>query len=390
MTHPPTRATRWRVTIAALVLAVGVAAHATPATADTGEDALVRRVRGELRTFTDWLDAHDVQGVIGEVGWPDDRRGDGDEWNAVAEAWYDDADATGLSVTAWATGEWWGDYPLAVWDTTPQAVGLAGPSTQAAVVMAHPGTTTAWRGVNVAGGEFAAPTVEPTSSFSNANRGVYGVDYHFDSQATFDRLAADGVRVVRLPFRWERIQPTIGRPLDSQELARLRGAVARAGRAGLQVVLDVHNYGGYYRSDGTRGVRAVLGSTRLTRFDFADVWGRLSNSFKSNPVVLGYGLMNEPAEMAAAGSLSPAQVWERASQEALNRIRRNGDRKLVLVAGYAWSGAQQWTTHHPRPWITDAAGNVAYEAHHYWDRDNSGDYPDRYADEVANAAQRGW
>lgn len=390
MTHPPTRATRWRVTIAALALAVGVAAHATPATADTSEDALVRRVRGELRTFTDWLDVHDVRGVIGEVGWPDDRRGDGDEWNAVAEAWYDDADATGLAVTAWATGEWWGDYVLAVWEPTPQALGLAGPSTQAPIVQAHPGTTTAWRGVNVAGGEFAAPTVEPTSTFSNTNRGVYDVHYHYDSQATFDHLAAAGVRVVRLPFRWERLQPTTGRALDSQELSRLRGAVARAGRAGLQVVLDLHNYGGYYRSDGTRGVRAALGSTRLTRFDFADLWGRISLNFKNNPVVLGYGLMNEPAELSAAGSLSPAQVWERASQDALNRIRRNGDRKLVLVAGYAWSGVRHWSTNHPRPWITDSTGNVAYEAHHYWDRDNSGDYPDRYADEVADAAQRGW
>jgi hypothetical protein len=390
MTHPPMRATRWRVTIAALALAVGAATQATPATAETGDDALVRRVRDELSTFTDWLDTYDVQGVIGEVGWPDDRRGDADEWNAVAEAWYDDADAAGLAVTAWATGEWWGDYPLAVWDPTPQAYGLAGPSTQAPVVLAHPGTTAAWRGVNVAGGEFAAPTVEPTSSFSNANRGTYDVHYHYDSQATFDRLAADGVRVVRLPFRWERIQPAIGRPLDSQELARLRAAVARAGRAGLRVVLDVHNYGGYYRSDGTRGVRAALGTTRLTRFDFADLWGRMSNNFKNDPVVLGYGLMNEPADLAPAGSLSPAQVWERASQEALNRIRRNGDRKLVLVAGYAWSGVQRWSTNHPRPWITDPAANVRYEAHHYWDRDNSGDYPDRYADEVADADRRGW
>lgn len=382
----------FRTPLAALAFAVGssVLTPAGATTPGTTDDALVRRVRAELDVFTDWLAAGNARGYIGEVGWPDDRAGDGDEWNAVAEAWFRDADAAGLPVTVWAAGEWWGDYALAIYDPAPNATGLGSASTQADVVAAHPGSPTSWRGVNIAGGEFAAPTTEPTSSFSNANPGGYGIAYHYDSQATFDRLAADGARVVRLPFRWERIQPVTGRPLDRAELDRLRAAVRRARAAGLQVVLDLHNYGGYYRFDGTRGVRAPLGSTRLTRFDFADLWGRLSLAFRDEAAVLGYGLMNEPTDMAAAGSMSPGRTWERASQEALNRIRRNGDRRLVLVAGYAWSGVQGWADVHPAPWISDPAANVRYEAHHYWDRDNSGDYPDSYASEVADAARRGW
>jgi fibronectin type 3 domain-containing protein len=60
----------------------------------------------------------------------------------------------------------------------------------------------------------------------------------------------------------------------------------------------------------------------------------------------------------------------------------------VLVPGYNWSGAQQWTTQHPRAWITGA--NVRYEAHHYWDRDSSGAYLNSYAAEVADAQARGY
>jgi hypothetical protein len=59
-----------------------------------------------------------------------------------------------------------------------------------------------------------------------------------------------------------------------------------------------------------------------------------------------------------------------------------------MVPGYHWSGAQWWTTYHPRAWIADSANNHRYEAHHYWDRDHGGVYRNRYADEVADAARR--
>jgi hypothetical protein len=100
--------------------------------------------------------------------------------------------------------------------------------------------------------------------------------------------------------------------------------------------------------------------------------------------------MNEPAGLPRVGDLSPARVWERASQRALDAIRSGGDHKLVLVQGYEWAGAQRWPANHPTPWIDDPEDNFRYEAHHYWDRDNSGAYRHSYAEEVANASQRGY
>lgn len=50
--------------------------------------------RTELAAFTGWLTEHDVDGFIGEVGWPDDTRGDADAWNAAAAAWFADAQRT--------------------------------------------------------------------------------------------------------------------------------------------------------------------------------------------------------------------------------------------------------------------------------------------------------
>ncbi|MGA4923186.1 hypothetical protein, partial [Bacillus subtilis] len=59
-----------------------------------------------------------------------------------------------------------------------------------------------------------------------------------------------------------------------------------------------------------------------------------------------------------------------------------------------WGGVSQYGTGnaHPTPWIIDIQSptRILYEAHHYWDSDGSGDYPDSYATEVALAAAAGF
>jgi aryl-phospho-beta-D-glucosidase BglC (GH1 family) len=189
--------------------------------------------------------------------------------------------------------------------------------------------------------------------------------------------------MVRLPFRWERLQPQLGQPLDPSELLRLQTAVAQAGAAGLKVVLDVHNYGAYYLSDGRQGVRRALGSDQVTKAHFADLWSRVSAAFAGNPAVMGYGLMNEPIGIGSSVGLTPARRWEIFSQAAVDAIRARGDATTILVSGYFWSGAATWKANHPKAWIVDPLGRFRYEAHHYFDRDHSGHYRTRYAQELA-------
>ncbi len=385
---PEKRVSRGRfIRSAALALATP-GLIAAPTSAQTVPDALHRRVLAELQVFTDWLRRNGVQGYIGEVGWPDDARGDHARWNALAEAWFDAADAEGLWVVVWATGEWWTRpfYKLAVYENRSGELGVETANTQAPVVEAHPSTDSYRRGVSVCGAEFGTPPPPAkTSRFSNRRPGVYDDAYHYESRQTFDYLAGRGVDFVRLAFRWERLQRTPGGKLNSTELGRLGGTVERARAAGIDVVLDLHNYGDYYLYERKRGVRRPVGSAQVTRAHFANVWRRISAAFKSDPGVIGYGLMAEPVAMPAG-----ARGWELASQQALDAIRANGDGKLVTVSGYEWAGAQRWPDQHPDRWISDPANNHLYEAHHYWDRDNSGGYDHSYAQEVANAGKRGF
>lgn len=370
-----------RLVASALLLMLG----APPVSSQT-RDALHDRVLGELRVFSDWLDRYDVQGYIGEVGWPDDLRGDAHEWNALAEAWLDEADAAGLWVTYWATGEWWGDdYLLAAYEDPDSHGGVERANTQAPVLEAHLGPG---RGIVDAGGEFGyAPTTQRTSPFSNRNPGRYDRDYHYDTAATFEFLASRGISLVKIPFRWERLQPKLGGRLDREELGRLRAVTARAGAAGLDVILDMHNFGAYYVERDGRGVRCAIGRPRCSIRDFADAWRRIAKAFKTAGEVTAFTLMTEPVSMRRIGGRSAAEVWRRASQAAVAAIRRTGERDATLfVSGYHWSGVHDWARWNTEPWITDPSDALRYEAHHYWDRDHSGTYRNSYSEEVAESS----
>jgi hypothetical protein len=347
------------------------------------EDALTRRVLHELAQFVGWLQAGGVQGYVGELGWPNNQLGDAAAWNRLVERWYQAADAAGLWVTVWDTGEQRTDYKLAAYKAPARWQPVSRVDTQAAVLEAHPETPAYRRGINVTSGTEGRPwQQEPTGGFSNASPGTYGREYRYESQQTFDFLASRGIRTVRLACYWERLQRQLGGELHPGELDQLLAAVDRAAAAGLGVILNLHNFGGYYLFDGRQGVLRTLGDGVLRVEHFADFWARLSAACVGRPGLVGYGLMNEPVYMGA-------RAWEQQAQAALDAIRATGDATTVLVPGYRWSLLSDWVATHPQPWIADPTGNFRYEAHHYLHA-SPGLYDAPYPAEVTLAEKRGW
>jgi endoglucanase len=228
------------------------------------------------------------------------------------------------------------------------------------------------RGVNAAGAEFGDLP------------GRYGFDYAYPTPATIDALAGLGLTTIRLPFRWERLQPRLNEPLERDELARLDATVAAARSAGLTTILDLHNYA-YFN-------KARIGSPDVPVRAFADVWSRLAQHFRRERSVV-FGLMNEPYDIAAAD-------WLMAANAAIAGIRTAKAGQLILVSGTAYSGAHSWTTDLPvgnnsitMLGVRDPADNTAFELHQYLDGDYSGRSPGCENGAAALAAIRnvdGW
>ncbi|MGN6332961.1 MAG: glycoside hydrolase family 5 protein [Motilibacteraceae bacterium] len=339
----------------------------------------------DLSDFTGWLDANHVAGVVGEVGWPGGP--EAERWNDLARRWFAAADAAHVGVFVWGAAQAWSaTYPLAVYRSGAGGQLVSGP--QAPVVEEHVGRPASpsspvspaspagggaagLRGVDLAGGSFGADLGD-AGSYSAANPGRYGEDYTYPSSEFLGQLAAHGIHAVRLAVMWERLQPRLGQPLDDTEVGRVRTVLEDARRAGISVVLDLHNYG-RFAGTGPDGRRQVwrLGDPQLPVRDLADLWSRLVGAFGDEPGLAAYDLMNEPHDLPGG-----AAAWEAATRIVVDAVRRLDARRTVLVPGYEWSHAAGWSTTHPRPWV-DAPG-VVYEAHQYFDADGSGTYRQSY------------
>lgn len=94
--------------------------------------------------------------------------------------------------------------------------------------------------------------------------------------------------------------------------------------------------------------------------------------------------------MQRGNVISGARTWETLSQACVTAIRAKGDQTKIYVPGYDWSHVGNWSSNHPKPWITDPADNYAYEGHHYWDAGSAGTYPNSYATENASSSSAGF
>jgi endoglucanase len=193
-------------------------------------------------------------------------------------------------------------------------------------------------------------------------------NYTYPTDAEISYFHGKGLKIVRIPFKWERIQPKVRGDLDPTNLENLDRCVATASRLGMVVLIDPHNYGG--RSvDGKNALVNI--DPQLTNEDFNDFWIKLANHYKDNPLVW-FGLMNEPHKQTAAQDAATMQ-------SAVNAIRGTGAKNRILVPGTSWTGAHSWIKSGNGlafANFTDPGNNFAFEVHQYLDKDNSGTHTD--------------
>ncbi|PTQ12339.1 hypothetical protein CLG96_07345 [Sphingomonas oleivorans] len=212
-------------------------------------------------------------------------------------------------------------------------------------------------GVNLSGAEFGG------------GGGRHGSDYIYPSLHDLSFYHDRGIDLIRLPFRWERMQPQLGGPLDPTEVGRLKDFLANAAQLNMKVIVDLHNYGRY------EGV--TIGSGSVTPERFADFWQKLATELRGSPALAGYDLMNEPHNMGGADR------WPKAAQAAVDAIRRVDGTQDIHVEGDGWSGAHSWQKYNANLRISDPANKIIYQAHQYFDKNSSGTYSGSYDNEGA-------
>lgn len=213
-------------------------------------------------------------------------------------------------------------------------------------------------GVNVAGAEFNTKSLP----------GIVFKDYTYPSNSELSYIATQGANIIRLPFRWERLQQSLNGPLDAGELGRIRTTVKQANALGMCVLLDLHNYAKYgsYK----------LGDTLPTETDnnltlmFINFWLRVAAEFP-DPNQVALGLMNEPSNISLVD-------WAVIAKRTLAALRAADAEHLVLIGGGRWSGMHDWfaglefSNAGEFQDLHDPLNRAIIEVHQYADSDYSG------------------
>ncbi|KAJ3185886.1 hypothetical protein HK101_009782 [Irineochytrium annulatum] len=208
-----------------------------------------------------------------------------------------------------------------------------------------------YTGVAEAGLEFAPDSLP----------GTIGQTIFPPNPTSMKNAAASFANLFRIPFLWERIQPTLMGDLDAAYLALVDDAVRNATANGAVALLDPHNYASY------RGKK--LGGD-VPSAALSDLWTRLANLYRADGDAVWFGIMNEPNGLSS-------QAWRSVAQDAVNAIRATGAKNRITVPGNCWTGAGTWGTSNCDTVSTstnaatfvgfhDPANNFIFEMHQYF------------------------
>ncbi len=217
-------------------------------------------------------------------------------------------------------------------------------------------------GLNLSGAGFAAQKLP----------GINGTNYIFPVEAYFSQWSDRGVKLIRFPILWERLQPTLGASFDPTYAALIDRTFGYANKYGMKIILDLHNYMRY------RGV--VIGTGSVSYAHYQDVMTRIAQRWSSQPSLYAYDIMNEPHDAVAQ--------WAIAAQYGINGVRSVDSTRPIMIEGNGWAEATRWPQWNDSLLsLKDPASNLIFQAHTYFDGEGGGGnyavssasaYPDDY------------
>lgn len=208
-------------------------------------------------------------------------------------------------------------------------------------------------GVNLSGGEFGG--IYP---------GVYNTHYAYPTEADLDYFKSKNLKLIRFPFRWERIQHELDGPLNEFDLNHLKTFVQAAEDREMPIILDLHNFG----RRSVNGQQIVI-ATQVTKEQLGNCWRQLAEEFKDYKNIWAYDIMNEPY------SMSWRMPWFDIAQTVIDSIRSVDTETPIMISGDRFSSPYHWLAYSDNlKDLVDPSDNLIFQAHLYFDKDFSGTY----------------
>ena len=154
-------------------------------------------------------------------------------------------------------------------------------------------------------------------------------------------IKSTGANTIRLPFHYKLFtdEDYMGLTAAQDGFARVDSLVEWCREAGLYLILDMHDAPGGQTGDNiddSYGYPWLFESEECQQ-QFCDIWRRIAEHYRDEPVILGYELLNEPIAPYFAEVDEMNARLEQIYKRGVAAIREVDTNHIVLLGGAQWN-----------------------------------------------------
>ncbi len=155
-------------------------------------------------------------------------------------------------------------------------------------------------------------------------------------------IASTGANTVRLPFHYKLFtdEDYMGLSANQDGFQRIDSVVSWCRDNGLYLILDMHDAPGGQTGDNiddSYGYPWLFESEKSQQL-FCDIWRKIADYYKNEPVILGYELINEPIAPYFENMEDLNSKLEPLHKRAVAAIREVDNNHIILIGGAQWNG----------------------------------------------------
>lgn len=155
-------------------------------------------------------------------------------------------------------------------------------------------------------------------------------------------IKSTGANTIRLPFHYKLFtdEDYMGLTANQDGFARVDSLVEWCRGSSLYLILDMHDAPGGQTGDNiddSYGYPWLFDSEESQQL-YCDIWKRIANHYKNEPVILGYELFNEPIAPYFENMEKLNAKLENVYKRGVAAIRQVDKNHIILLGGAQWNG----------------------------------------------------
>jgi hypothetical protein len=165
-----------------------------------------------------------------------------------------------------------------------------------------------------------------------------------DNYITFDDIqfiASTGANTIRLPFHYKLFtdEDYLGITGQQEGFAQIDTLISWCKKADLYLILDMHDAPGGQTGDNIDDSFGYpwLFESEAAQTQFCEIWTKIADYYKNEPVILGYELCNEPIAPYFPNMDELNAKLEPLYKKAVAAIRTVDTHHIVLLGGSQWN-----------------------------------------------------